>query len=435
MTAAISQAVTAAAPAGRERFAATDAHKFLLLAAQVVLLLAVFHIYQIENFVFERMVWVAFGAFAVHYWLPFRLKEIFLVAVSVAAAFWLLGDPRIAGMVVAIGLIFYGVLRLPVAFLWRGLGMAAIFAALIYGNVIHALPAGFPAIFGAIFMFRMIIYVYDLSHSAEPPRLLPYLSYFFILPNYCFTLFPVVDFATMRRTYYQRDTHLIAQRGLHWIVRGTVQLVLARILFYFNDRYTLDRVDTLPALIATIVLTYLLYIKVSGHYHIAIGLLHLFGYDLPETYRNYFLASSLTDFWRRANIYWKDFMVKIVYYPIFFQLRGSGALMAQIVATIAVFFATWGLHAYQSFWLTGNWGIRATDSIFWALLGAIFLITMLWENGRKPGMRKPQGWSQKVLQAVRIAFTFSLIAFLWSLWSAPSLDRWVYLMTHWMGRR
>jgi D-alanyl-lipoteichoic acid acyltransferase DltB (MBOAT superfamily) len=178
------------------------------------------------------------------------------------------------------------------------------------------------------------------------------------------------------------------------------------------------------------VLTYLLYMKVSGHYHIAVGLLHLFGYDLPETYRNYFLASSLTDFWRRANIYWKDFMTKIVYYPIFFKLRGSGALMAQIVATVAVFFTTWGLHAYQSFWLTGNWGIRATDSIFWLLLGVLFLGTMLWER-RKPAAKPQPGVLPAIWHGVRVAGTFSTIAFLWFLWSTPSLDRWIYLMTYW----
>jgi D-alanyl-lipoteichoic acid acyltransferase DltB (MBOAT superfamily) len=424
-----------ALPAGRERFAVTNLAKFCLLAAQALLLLAVFHVYQIENFIFERMVWIAFGACAIHYWLPFRVKEMFLVAVSVAAAFWLLDDVKVAGMLVGIGLIFYGILRLRLAFLWRGLAVAAIFAALIYGQWMHRLPAGFPAIFGALFMFRMMIYLYDLAHSTEPPQFIPYMSYFFILPNYCFTLFPVIDFATMRRTYYQRDIHAIVQRGLHWMLRGTVQLLLARILFYLNDRYTLDRVNTLPALLATIVLTYLLYMKVSGHYHIAVGILHLFGYDLPETYRNYFLASSLTDFWRRANIYWKDFMLKIVYYPIFFKLRGNGTLLAQIIATVAVFFTTWGLHAYQSFWLTGNWGVRATDSIFWILLGVLFLATMLWENRRKPGPRKPPGLAGKALQAVKIAVTFSVVAFLWFLWSAPSLDRWVYLMTHWMGGR
>lgn len=55
-----------------------------------------------------------------------------------------------------------------------------------------------------------------------------------------------------------------------------------------------------------------------------IGFMNLFGYDLPETHRKYLLAHSLTDFWRRINIYGKDFMVKMVYFPVYFRLRRSG---------------------------------------------------------------------------------------------------------------
>jgi D-alanyl-lipoteichoic acid acyltransferase DltB (MBOAT superfamily) len=235
----------------------------------------------------------------------------------------------------------------------------------------------------------------------------------------------------MRRTYYQRDIHAIAQRGIHWMLRGAVQLALYRIVIYFNDRYTLDRVNSLHALLATMVLTYLLYMRISGQYHLAVGMLLLFGYDLPETYRRYLLASSLTDFWRRANIYWKDFMLKIVYYPAFFSIRKRGFVPAQVIATLAVFAATWGLHAYQSFWLTGQWGIRWTDSIFWMALGLLFLGTMLWENRRGARRKETAGWRAKALHAAGVAATFSTIAFLWFFWSAPSLDRWLFLMTNW----
>ena len=63
-------------------------------------------------------------------------------------------------------------------------------------------------------------------------------------------------------------------------------------------------------MILKIVFTYLLYLRVSGQFHIIVGMLHLFGYDLPETNHRYLLARSVNDFWRRVNIYWKDFMVK-----------------------------------------------------------------------------------------------------------------------------
>jgi hypothetical protein len=61
---------------------------------------------------------------------------------------------------------------------------------------------------------------------------------------------------------------------------------------------------------------FLLYLRVSGQFHIIVGILHLFGFTCRRRTR-YFLASSFTDFWRRINIYWKDFMMKLFYYPRF----------------------------------------------------------------------------------------------------------------------
>ena len=88
-------------------------------------------------------------------------------------------------------------------------------------------------------------------------------------------------------------------------------------------------------LVAAMVGTYLLYLRVSGQFHIIIGLMHMFGYDLPETHRRYLLASSLTDFWRRINIYWKDFMVKVVYFPVYFPVPEELAILrAKVVATV-----------------------------------------------------------------------------------------------------
>src|SRR5690606_3022662 len=130
------------------------------------------------------------------------------------------------------------------------------------------------------------------------------------------------------------------------------------------------------------VMTYLLYLRVSGQFHIIVGLLHLFGYDLPETHRRYLLANSLTDFWRRINIYWKDFMVKMVYFPLYFRLRRRGDIRAQVIATSAVFVTTWLLHSYQWFWLRGEWLFTWPDTLFWGVLGALVIVNVVIEAKR-----------------------------------------------------
>lgn len=419
----------------RERHATPRLGGFLSLAAQLAGLMLVFHLYHLEKSEFVIMSAGVFGAFLVHYWLPFRFKELFWVTVSIVGAFWLV-HPRVAALLIVVGLAFFLILRSPVSFSWRVLLLSAMFATLIYGRATSRLPIpiAFYPVFGAIFMFRIIIYLYDLAHAEEPARLLPFLSYFYLLPNFYFLLFPVVNFQTMRRTYYRRDIHDIAQQGIHWMVRGAIQLILYRLVLYFNDPYLPDRVTSLGALISMMILTFLLYLNVSGTFHVIVGMLHLFGYDLPETHRSYMLANSFLDFWRRINIYWKDFMVKVVYFPVYFRLRKRGELAAQVTATTSVFLVTWFFHSYQSFWLEGRYVLSWPDTIFWGLLGILVVANVLWEY-RHPRHRKDsQGWLAQAIHAAQVMGTFAAITTLWSLWSTPTLSAWFYLITHWMQR-
>jgi alginate O-acetyltransferase complex protein AlgI len=415
----------------REKHAAPRLRGFLTLMAQLLGLLFVFHQYHLEKPEFVLMSVGIVAAFAVHYWLPFRFKELFWVAVSILGSFWVV-ESRVAALVIAFGLLFFLILRSPVSYRLRVLLLTAIFAVLAYGCATRRLhlPVAFYPVFGAIFMFRLIGYVYDFAHAKAPPRLLPFLSYFFLLPNFSFLLFPVIDFPTMRRTYYQRDIHQIAQQGIHWITRGAIQLMLYRLVLYLNDSYLPDRVNSLSALVATIVLTFLLYLNVSGTFHLIIGFLHLFGYDLPETHRRYYLASSFLDFWRRINIYWKDFMVKIVYFPVYFKLRRKGEARAQVIATVAVFLVTWALHSYQLFWLQGKFTLTWPDTIFWGGIGILVVANTLYDF-RHPRRRSDLSCTGRAVHAAKVMGTFAVIATLWSLWSSPTLTSWIYLVTHW----
>jgi D-alanyl-lipoteichoic acid acyltransferase DltB (MBOAT superfamily) len=239
-------------------------------------------------------------------------------------------------------------------------------------------------------------------------------------------LFPVVDYQTHRQTYFRRDINAIVQQGIGWIARGTIQLLLYRLVYHWKGPSNApEEVTTFSALVSTIVLTYLLYLRVSGQFHIIVGFLHLFGYDLPETHRRYLLARSLTDFWRRINIYWKDFMIKLVYFPVYFRLRRQGEIRAQVVATLLVFLTTWFLHAYQWFWLRGEFLITWPDTLFWAILGVLVTVNLIVE---RKGASVKRG---RLLEWLQVAATFGLIVTLWSLWSSPSLTEWVDLVTWW----
>jgi D-alanyl-lipoteichoic acid acyltransferase DltB (MBOAT superfamily) len=413
----------------RAAMAKTDIVRFCGFMAQLGLLLAVFYLYDLEEPVFGILAALIVGGFAIHYWLPFHWKERFYIGWSLAGAFVLL-TPAAAALLIAVGLGLYGLVTSSLPYRTRLLLVVAAAAFLVYARATlsFGIPPEFWPVFGAIFMFRFVIYLYDVAHAKTRPRLQDFLTYFFVLPNYYFLLFPVIDYQTHRQMYFRRNINEIVQQGITWIARGTIQLLLYRLVYHWKGPSNApEEVTTFSALFSTMVLTYLLYLRVSGQFHIIVGFLHLFGYDLPETHRKYLLARSLTDFWRRINIYWKDFMVKVVYFPVYFRLRKSGEVRAQVVATSIVFITTWFLHAYQWFWLRGEFLMTWPDTLFWGILGALVTINLLLER-KGPGTKKT---ANRLLEAVQVAGTFCLIVTLWSLWNSPSLTEWLDLVTWW----
>jgi alginate O-acetyltransferase complex protein AlgI len=407
-----------------------DLPRFAVLAVQLALLLLVFRLYGLESQKFFILSCLIVGGFAVAYWLPFRLKEPFVIVLSLAGSYLLL-DPMVASLLIAAGVILFAVVRSGLDFRLRVLMIIAFGAICAYGRATGRLPIPdhFWAVFGALFMFRMIVYLYDVKHLPGPLRLSDFLSYFFLLPNYYFLLFPVIDFKAFRKSYFQRDIHTVAQQGVWWITRGTIQLLLYRLVYQLEAIVVPPRVAVSTSVVARIILGFLLYLQVSGQFHIIVGMLHLFGYDLPETNRKYLLSRSISDFWRRINIYWKDFMVKICYLPVYFKLRRSGELRAQLVATVLVFLVTWALHVYQFFWLQGTIRVTVNDTLFWTILGTL-VVANVWIEAKQPKRvaksgSSESGSSSKVWQALQIVATMSGLMLLWSLWSFSNLTDWV----------
>ncbi len=249
------------------------------------------------------------------------------------------------------------------------------------------------------------------------------------MPNPVFALFPVVDYRTFLRTYYDDEDYRIYQSGVQWMLRGVVQLMLYR-LVYYHLLLAPAEVDGLAELAQFLLSNFGLYLHVSGTFHLAIGMLQLFGFNLPETNYLYVLSSSVNDFWRRINIYWKDFMLKVFYYPSFFRLRKRGATRALVISTVFVVLVTWFLHSYQWFWLRGSFPIHWQDLVFWGTLGVLMIFNSLYESrSSKARGRRARTWTLRgsVTQGLAIAGTFTFILLLWSLWTVESWDQWVSL--------
>jgi hypothetical protein len=406
--------------------------RFTLVAIEFGLVVLLIRLFALEGSNFGNLAVLAWAGFLVHHFLPLRWRMPFYVALSIAGVALVIG-PRGALCVFVGGWALIGVCHLPVRLSVR-LGILVLLGgagvALKLGWLTRAEPMAW-TVLASMFMFRLIVYLHDMRHKAAPFSFFRAGAYFFMLPNVCFPMFPVVDYKTFCSTYYNSESFEIYQRGLRWMVRGIIHLLLYRLVYQVVLINPME-VTSLGGVARCMVATYLLYLHVSGQFHLIIGLMHLFGFNLPETHHLYFLAGSFTDLWRRINIYWKDFIMKVFFYPAYFRFKGWGTVPVLIFATVYAFVFTWALHSYQWFWLRGSVLLTWQDMLFWTILTVLVVANILYEAkwGRKRALSatKPTSWSL-VGVALRTIGTFLTMTILWTLWSCESLTELRWLAT------
>jgi hypothetical protein len=450
------RSVSLAAPAGAERAPTAEiAHRqdwsgFLLTAVEFGLLALVICFFEIESQRFGRLVAWAWGGFLINHFLRERLRLPFFVAVSLWCLYVVAGG-TVAVCVLLGGMAILGICHLPIPFALRVAVIVvagAFVACLRVGGFTDRINVAAWVILGSMFMFRIIVYLYDLKHRNGEFSLFRGMAYFFMLPNVCFPFFPLVDYQTFCSSHFSDVPVRIYQVGVRWIFRGVVHLLLYRVIHQLVMVSPMDVTD-LGGVVRFMVATFLLYLKVSGQFHIIVGLLHMFGFHLAETHHLYFLSTSFTDLWRRMNIYWKDFLTKIFFYPVFFRLKRFGTTTAMVSSTLLVFVATWFLHGYQYFWIRGSFEyswqnvpvnenvgrlgksfVKALnftwqDSLFWSILAVIVVANVLYEGkkGRRRALTKPRRtFRSEVRLALGSIGTFVIMCTLWTLWYSKSYD-------------
>lgn len=423
-------------PAAVRPFSVTRPNRTLpLVVLQLLLVLWVAREFELE----ERrglsaLLLLATVGVVIHNRLQHRLRQPFflllsLVSFPLAFAWPMLVDASVgeaalfgcqqAAAVFALGLILIALCHLPVGFRKRVLLIGISVVCLSIWRWQAVTP--FWAVFGSVFMFRLWVYLKAISNETASSPWTQRLSYFFLLSNGFFPFFPIIDFRKFRDGYVALDDGQLSQRGMAWILRGIIHLLLYRAIKTFWLPGTADLIDA-EYLALFLVANYALYLRISGHFHIITGLLHLFGYDLPRTHDRYFLASSFSDIWRRINIYWKDFLADQVFFPVYFSLARLPKAAAMVIGVLATFTATWFLHSWQVFWLLGRFPIGFRDALLWLTAGSLVAINSVWQYhcaARRPGQTREVTLASAFRLSTQVAATFLCVSFFWACWTIP----------------
>ncbi|MCK6548688.1 hypothetical protein L6R52_22785 [Myxococcota bacterium] len=413
------------------KFSLPSLIRFGGVAFQLALIFQVIRAFDIETKGFRYLMAWTLGGFIVHHFLPksvtvgskiYHPRLLFFGVLSVVGMGWVIGWTN-AAWTFALGMVLIGCAHLPMAMLARigvMLGVVAVYTAFRADWLKELVPQPWSTaiwpILGSMFMFRMIIYMWDMKNKSAPFSFAHALAYFFMIPNVCFTLFPIVDYQTFTKVYFNTDDVKIYQRGAWWMLRGVVHLLIYRAIY---QNFALDPLTVQDAGDAWhhIMASFGLYFKIVGSYTLAMGVLHLFGFNMPLPYHNFLLGQSFVNFWQRANIYWKDFILKLYFQPQFIKLsRSYSGPVAMALALAWAIGATWFLHAYQAFWITSKFPVTWQDVTMWVWLGTGMYVNMLEDlKPKKKTLKKPvRTLKGDVIRGLKISAMMFSMFFMWT---------------------
>lgn len=379
---------------------------------------------------FRLMPFVIIG-FAFHALLPFQYRLPFFLLITFTAILQLFGL-RDGLALLMIGLGLFGIVKLPLSVRQRSLialGAAFMTAFLMVSGLMPAFKHPVIPVVGSIFMFRMILYLYEQRFQKEEVSIWIDLNYFFLLPNLIFFIFPVVDYKTFTSKYYSKPAFETYQKGIIWMINGVIHLLLYRLIYYYlvpAPSAVLNIYDLLRFLAAS----YALIVRLAGIFHFSAGVICLFGFDLPRTFEHYFFAQNFSDLWRRINIYWRDFIMKVFYYPVYFKLKHLGPVRAMALTVLLIFGINWFLHGYQWFWIRGQFPLTVQDAVFWGVFGIAVALNSIVQAQSKRKRINPGLFSTKkaARRSLNIVGIFLFMSVLWSFWTTNDIKEWWYMM-------
>ena len=194
---------------------------------------------------------------------------------------------------------------------------------------------------------------------------------------------PIVRYQTVEEEILtRRETWADAVSGMKRFILGLAKKVLLanNIALVANIVYAGDPgvYGSLFYWIAAIAYALQIYFDFSGYSDMAIGLGKLFGFHFLENFNYPYIATSITDFWRRWHISLSTWFRDYIYIP----LGGSRTTKANHIRNIAIVWA-----------LTGFWHGASWNFILWGVYyGTLLLVEKFLLQGLLDALPKPLRW-------------------------------------------
>jgi len=270
----------------------------------------------------------------------------------------------------------------------------------------HSMPLGV-----SFFTFSVLSFLFDIYRDkAEVPKNpLDFALYVSFFPK--LVSGPIVTYADFAKQLEGRKLNLNRLGGgcRLFLIGLAKKVLLADILgttFQAVTALPLGEVSVVTAWLGALTYTLMLYFDFSGYSDMAIGIAQMCGFSFNKNFDYPYLATGISDFWRRWHISLGAWFRDYVYFP----LGGSRVEKKLILRNLGVVWL-----------LTGIWHGASWTFVLWGLYHGALQI--LEKFVLKDALARIPAW-------VKIPFTFLAVLIGWVFFFAPDLG---FAFT-WLGR-
>ena len=264
-----------------------------------------------------------------------------------------------------------------------------------------AIPVGI-----SFFTFQAVGYMLDVFHGRveAEKNMLDYLLFVSFFPQVMSGPISKADELLPQIKTSHKFDYEQGKQGLKYLLWGMfIKMVVADRLGLFVDTVYANYVHYSGAtcFAASVFYTLQIYCDFAGYSLMAIGIARTLGFNLINNFKRPYLATSVTDFWKRWHISLTRWLTQQVYIP----LGGSRCSKVRTYWNVFVTFLVSGI------WHGANWTF-----IVWGCMHGLFQIIE-----KALGWQKCEGhnWAVRV---VRICVTFLLVNFAWIFFRMPDIN-------------
>ena len=261
----------------------------------------------------------------------------------------------------------------------------------------------------SFYTFQALSYLFDVYRGEQKKEnsFVRYATYICMFPQ--LVSGPIVAYGEVREEL--RDRKFSAQRiqqGLKLFTVGLGAKVLLAdrigILWHEVQITGFESISTPLAWLAAVAYSLKIYFDFYGYSLMAIGLGRMLGFELPENFRDPYMAGSLRDFYRRWHITLGRWFCKYVYIPLGGSRKG-------MLRTVCNLLAVW--------LLTSVWHGSTVNFLIWGTL--IFLLIVLERQFEAWGFK--QVFGRGILKALPHLYLWFAVPVTWMCFAITDISQ------------